>query len=138
MTTSNHSYRIIVASTEDDKRPRVRVLHVRAADPESAHKVVEGLSDKFNPDVPGIAVLNCRLEEALPFLREGFALRRDHWPITEVMLRHPHQNTRLDIYQRNPDHPHHQVTHLRGAKLEDHDVMSEDWHVEARPPYFSQ
>jgi len=129
-------YRVPISDTSDDKHPRVRTLLIEAESQEGAYTIASELVDPFSP-TPGILMIGCRFEEVLPYLREGFSLRRDHWPITEVMLKHPHVGNRLDLYMRNPDHPHHRVQYKESATLDGSDLLSEDWSVCARPPYFA-
>src|SRR5690606_26145329 len=73
-------HRVIVSDTSDDKRPVVRVLEVPARSYDEACSIVDKLENKARPGIPGIGVLPLRLEEALPYFREGFGLRRDTQP----------------------------------------------------------
>lgn len=131
-------YRVLISDTSDPVNPQVVPLVIVAASDEAAKAFVGKMPDPFRDALPqGSYRGRCRLEEVLPFAREGFAIRRDKWNITEVALVHPGIGTRFDIYMRNPDQPHHRPTHIRElSKFEGQDLLTEDWSVGARPPNF--
>lgn len=132
------TFRIPLSNIENPLKPLVRVLEIVARNYEDACEKAQAVENPYAPSTTqGIRVLPCRFEEALPFLRQGFGIRRETWNLIEVMFRHPHVGSRLDIYMRNPDQPHFRVQFQRSADLDGNDIMGEDWSVCPKPPNFS-
>lgn len=131
-------HRVLISDIADPINPRVVPIVIVAGSHEAAVKTVNELRDPFNdPLKPGCYRGGCRLEEVLPFARDGFGIRRSTWQLTEVALVHPGINTRIDLYIRNPTQPHFAPSHVRELdKLAGPDLLSEDWSVCARPPNF--
>ena len=131
-------HRVLVSDVADPLNPRIVPLIIIAASYDAAAEIVNKLRDPFNDPLPtGSYRSRCRLEEVLPFARDGFGIRRDSWQLTEVALVHPGIGTRIDMYIRNPQQPHFATTHVREVnKLGGPDLLTEDWSVCARPPNF--
>lgn len=137
-TAPSTEHRVLINEVSDPLRPRVAALVIVATSNEEAVKIVNELDDPFTSQLPrGCYRSQCRLEEVLPFARNGFGIRRQSWPAQEVALRHPGIGTRFDVYLRNMEQPLHTPTHIRElAHLSGPDLLSEDWAVSSRPPTF--
>ena len=132
-------HRILVSDTDDPLNPQVAPLIILASTRAEAIIIVERLQQPLTCALPpGSHRTQCRLEEALPFARDGFGIRRNTWNINEVALIHPGICTRIDLYLRNPQQPAHAPTHIRDLikGFSAADILSEDWLVCARPPTF--
>ena len=131
-------HRILVSDVTDPSKPKILPLVIVAASREAAVEIVNGLEGPFDGPLPrGSYRAQCRLEEVLPFARDGFGIRRDNWKMNEVALRHPGFSTRFDVYLSNHEQPGHRPHHVRKLdKLDGTDILSEDWSVCARPITF--
>lgn len=131
-------HRVLISDVVDPLNPRVMPLIIVAASHDAAVEIVNKLRDPFNDPLPQASYRGrCRLEEALPFARDGFGIRRDTWQLTEVALVHPGISSRFDLYIRNPQQPHFAPAHVRELNnLSGPDLLSEDWSICARPPTF--
>ncbi len=131
-------HRILISDVSDPLEPKVIPLVIVAASRDAAVTIVNGLSNALEGDLPqGSYRARCRLEEVLPFARDGYGIRRDKWPINEVALRHPGFSTRFDIYLINHNQPGYAPHHMHEVKnLGGPDILTEDWSVCARPITF--
>ena len=131
-------HRILVSDVTDEAEPKIIPLVIVATSREAAVEIVSKLDNPFEGDLPkGSYRARCRLEEVLPFVRDGYGVRRDCWKINEVALRHPGFATRFDIYLINHNQPGYTPHHLREVKdLGGPDILSEDWSVCAKPITF--
>lgn len=128
-------HRILISDVTDPTKPKVVPLVIVATSRDEALKVVNSLENPFEDKLPqGGYRARCRLEEVLPFARDGYGIRRDNWKMNEVALRHPGFATRFDVYLQNHEQPGHRPHHLREVKdMSGPDILSEDWSVCGRP-----
>lgn len=132
-------HRVLMSDTHDPLNPIVTALVIVAESYEAAVAFTSKNGfDPFKSDLPkGSYRCSLRLEEVLPFAREGFGIRRSTWGLTEIALMHPGINTRMDLYIRNPEQPSFAPQHKHELdKLGGPDLLSEDWSVCPRPPTF--
>lgn len=137
--TDKTDHRILYSETEDRhgnplRNPWVAAIIFTGTDAEAAQFVEDLGTEKKNTLLESHRRVRCTFEEILPFLREGFPIRRHSWTSTDVVMAHGLQTGRIDKYIHNPEVPGSApIWRSQVRELLVQDILADDWEITAKP-----
>jgi hypothetical protein len=127
-------HRIPYTDLSNDSAPEAFVLAVSSGDHAEAYQLASEISD-FDKLPEGVSKRYLKFEEALPILRQGFALRRRAWKKDKVIRLGSHLSI-SECYRdiHSPSSRHTFVCSWpNGDSSPAADLLSDDWEVAPTP-----